>query len=258
MRAHRHHRGARAATSISVGGALYPWWQARSWLWRCPGRLPPLRGHEKRYYAVDLDALSTVDLAAVVRRPGAAVDTFDALSARIEYEEHGSCGADTQRFRQKAGVAPLASAVARIRSEGGTRDCDRAGRYRLVVERESKKGSAAARRPLELLYGSDAAGEGRGHRPVPGGVRPVARRPRCRWAIPATPGAAPASTMPGRSGRACGATGSCRPERWYKVPAGALRRGVRERAHGGPHLHHVLLRGDPALHTGPLPAHRQR
>ncbi|MEU8507289.1 hypothetical protein AB0C40_21660 [Streptomyces brevispora] len=54
---------------------------------------------------------------------------------------------------------------------------------------------------------------------------------------------------------------------WYKVPAGWGRQ-VRydvEFANEptvdrtcGPHLHHVLLRGDPALHTGPLPAHRQR
>ncbi|MEV0781886.1 VWA domain-containing protein [Streptomyces sp. NPDC050423] len=109
---------------------------------------------EKRYYAVDLDAVSTADFAATaVPQPGAAVDTFDALSTRIEYDEHGSCGTDTERFQQKEGAAPLTSAVARIRSEAGTRTCDRAGRYRLVVERQSKKGSDAARWPLELVYG---------------------------------------------------------------------------------------------------------
>ncbi len=112
---------------------------------------------EKRYYAVDLDAVSTADFAATaVPQPGAAVDTFDALSTRIEYDEHGSCGTDTERFLQKEGAAPLTSAVARIRSEEGTRTCDRAGRYRLVVERESKKGSDAARWPLELVYGVEA------------------------------------------------------------------------------------------------------
>ncbi|MBO0918065.1 vWA domain-containing protein [Streptomyces laculatispora] len=112
---------------------------------------------EKRYYAVDLDAVSTADFAATaVPQPGAAVDTFDALSTRIEYDEHGSCGTNTERFQQKEGAAPLTSAVARIRSEEGTRTCDRAGRYRLVVERESKKGSDAARWPLELVYGVEA------------------------------------------------------------------------------------------------------
>ncbi|MGN5637122.1 vWA domain-containing protein [Streptomyces sp. AC154] len=112
---------------------------------------------EKRYYAVDLDAVSTADFAATaVPQPGAAVDTFDALSTRIEYDEHGSCGTDTARFLQKEGAAPLTSAVARIRSEEGSRPCDRAGRYRLVVERQSKKGSDAARWPLELVYGVEA------------------------------------------------------------------------------------------------------
>nr|WP_187285396.1 VWA domain-containing protein [Streptomyces sp. or43] len=112
---------------------------------------------EKRYYAVDLDAVSTADFAATaVPQPGAAVDTFDALSTRIEYDEHGSCGTHTARFLQKEGAVPLTSAVARIRSAEGTRTCDRAGRYRLVVERESKQGSDAARWPLELVYGVEA------------------------------------------------------------------------------------------------------
>ncbi|MFF1920714.1 VWA domain-containing protein [Streptomyces sp. NPDC058221] len=94
--------------------------------------------------------------ATAVSQPGASVDTFDALSTRIEYDDHASCGTDTERFLQKEGAVPLTSAVARIRSEAGTRPCDRAGRYRLVVERESKKGSDAARRPLELVYGVEA------------------------------------------------------------------------------------------------------
>lgn len=111
---------------------------------------------EKRYYAVGLDDVSTADFAATaVPQPGAAVDAFDALSTRLEYD-HGSCGTDTARFSQKEGATPLTSAVARIRSQEGTRTCDRAGRYRLVVERESKKGSDAARWPLELVYGVEA------------------------------------------------------------------------------------------------------
>lgn len=100
--------------------------------------------------------LSLRKAAQDLPQPGAAVDTFDALSTRIEYDEHGSCGTNTERFQQKEGAAPLTSAVARIRSEEGTRTCDRAGRYRLVVERESKKGSDAARWPLELVYGVEA------------------------------------------------------------------------------------------------------
>lgn len=141
-------RGKRVAGAATADGAPV----------LVPGQyLDTIGPGEKRYYAVDLDAVSTVDLAATaVPQPGAAVDTFDALSTRIEYDEHGSCGTDTARFLQKEGAVPLTSAVARVRSQEGTRTCDRAGRYRLVVERESKKDSDAARWPLELLYGVEA------------------------------------------------------------------------------------------------------
>lgn len=221
---------------------------------------------EKRYYAVDLDAVSTADFAATaVPQPGAAVDTFDALSTRIEYDEHGSCGTNTERFQQKEGAAPLTSAVARIRSEEGTRTCDRAGRYRLVVERESKKGSDAARWPLELVYGVEA--------PLEKGVTPAQSQAEYgSGGKEATLPAGDPRDVRGGTGfndaRAIG-QGVWRdrilPSQtlWYRVPvelgpAGALRRGVRERAHGGPRLRHVLLRGDPALHPGPLSAHRRR
>lgn len=141
-------RGERVAGAATADGAPV----------LVPGQyLDTIGPAEKRYYTVDLDAASTVDFAATaVPQPGAAVDTFDALSTRIEYDEYGSCGTHTERFLQKEGAVPLTSAVARIRSKEGTRTCDRAGRYRLVVERESKKGSDAARWPLELVYGVEA------------------------------------------------------------------------------------------------------
>ncbi|WP_327372034.1 vWA domain-containing protein [Streptomyces sp. NBC_01217] len=125
---------------------------------------------EKRYYAVGLDAVSTVDFSATaVPQPGAAVDTFDALRTGIAYGAGGSCATDTAHFQQKEGATPLTSAVARIPAQEGTRACDRAGRYWLVVERESKKGSDAARWPLELLYGVEA--------PLAGGVTPAQSQP---------------------------------------------------------------------------------
>lgn len=121
---------------------------------------------EKRYYAVGLDDASTADFAATaVPQPGAAVDPFDALTTRIEHTDHGYCGTNTERFSQKEGAVPLTAAVARIRSREGTRTCDRAGRYWLVVERESKKGSDAARWPLELVYGTE--------KPLEKGVTPA-------------------------------------------------------------------------------------
>ncbi|MFJ8861006.1 VWA domain-containing protein [Streptomyces sp. NPDC102451] len=113
---------------------------------------------EKRYYAVDLDAVSTADFAATaVPQPGAAVDSLDALNTGLVYGDGGStCGTSTERFLQQEGATPLTSAVARIPSEDGDRRCDEPGRYWLVVERQSKKGSDSARWPLELVYGVEA------------------------------------------------------------------------------------------------------
>ncbi|MET7616293.1 VWA domain-containing protein [Streptomyces sp. NPDC005408] len=125
---------------------------------------------EKRYYAVDLDAESTVDFSATaVPQPGAAVDTLDVLRTSIAYGTDSACETSTEHFFQKEGATPLTSAVARIPSEKGTGGCDRAGRYWLVVERQSKKGSDAARWPLELTYATE--------RPLPKGVTPAQSQP---------------------------------------------------------------------------------
>ncbi|MFD6277661.1 VWA domain-containing protein [Streptomyces sp. NPDC060209] len=113
---------------------------------------------EKRYYAVSLDAVSTADFAATaVPQSGAAVDGLDALSTGLAYGDGDStCESDTERFLQQEGATPLTSAVSRIPSEDGNRTCDDAGRYWLVVERQSKEGSDSARWPLELMYGIEA------------------------------------------------------------------------------------------------------
>ncbi|WP_328673882.1 VWA domain-containing protein [Streptomyces sp. NBC_00322] len=125
---------------------------------------------EKRYYGVELDSLSTVDFSATaVPQPGAAVDTFDVLRTSIAYGTDSACETSTQHFFQKEGATPLTSAVARIPSEKGTGGCDRAGRYWLVVERQSKKDSDAARWPLELTYGTE--------KQLPTGVTPAQSQP---------------------------------------------------------------------------------
>ncbi|MCX5110782.1 hypothetical protein OOK13_19980 [Streptomyces sp. NBC_00378] len=125
---------------------------------------------EKRYYAVDLDAASTADFSATVApQPGAAVDTFDAMRTSIAYGTDSSCGSETANFSQKEGATPLTSAIARIPSARGTSRCDREGRYWLVVERETKKGSDAARWPLELVYGVEE--------PLKKGVTPAQSQP---------------------------------------------------------------------------------
>ncbi|WP_351230242.1 VWA domain-containing protein [Streptomyces sp. NPDC002133] len=128
---------------------------------------------EKRHYAVDLDDASTVNFSATaVPQPGAAVDTFDALRTRIAYgtdASGGSCESSTEHFFQKEGATTLTSAVARVPSEKGFGSCDKAARYWFVVERESKKGSDAARWPLELTHGVE--------KPLTKGVRPARSQP---------------------------------------------------------------------------------
>ncbi|MFF3323315.1 VWA domain-containing protein [Streptomyces sp. NPDC002889] len=125
---------------------------------------------EKRYYAVDLDGTSTVDFSATaVPHPGAAVDTLDALRTKITYGTGSACESSSEHFFQEEGATPLTSAVARIPSPKGSGGCDKAGRYWLVVERESKPGSDAARWPLELMYGVEE--------PLATGVTPAQSQP---------------------------------------------------------------------------------
>lgn len=125
---------------------------------------------EKRYYAVGLDAVSTANFAVTaVPQPGAAVDTFDALSTGLVYGTGSTCATSTEHFSQREGATPLTSAVSRIRSADGNAGCDAAGTYWLVVERKSKKGSDAARWPVELLYGVEA--------PLAGDVTPARSQP---------------------------------------------------------------------------------
>ncbi|MGW7416248.1 vWA domain-containing protein [Streptomyces sp. NPDC054863] len=125
---------------------------------------------ETRYYAADLDAVSTVNFSATaVPQPGAAVDTFDALKTRVEYDESSACENSTEHFLQNEGATPLTSAVARVPSQSGTASCDKAGRYWLAVERVSKKGSDAGRWPLELTYGVE--------KPLPPGTKPGESKP---------------------------------------------------------------------------------
>ncbi|WP_326701687.1 VWA domain-containing protein [Streptomyces sp. NBC_01754] len=148
--------GARAQDAPAIGPGQY---------------LDTIGPGEKRYYSVALDAVSTAGFAATaVPQPGAAVDSLDALRTRLTGGAEGPlCGTDNRYFGQKEGAVPLTSAVARIPSEAGGRGCDAQGRYLLVVERQSKKGSDAARWPLELVY--------RTEEPLAEGVVPAQSQP---------------------------------------------------------------------------------
>ncbi|WP_329118488.1 vWA domain-containing protein [Streptomyces sp. NBC_01353] len=145
---------------------------------RAPGLVPgqyldTIGPGEKRYYAVDLDDVSTVDLSATaVPQPGAAVDTVDKLSTGLVYAHaggEGNCATDSEIFHQNEGAVPLTSAVSRIPTEKRYSTCDKAGRYWFVVERTSKPASDAARWPLELVLGAEE--------PLRAGVTPAQSQP---------------------------------------------------------------------------------
>ena len=119
-----------------------------------PGQyLDSIGPHEERYYATDLDAASAADLSATaVPPPGAAVGPLDALRTRVARGGDGVCDSTTALFGQREGATPLTVGVSRIPTQRGTGGRDKAGRYRLVVERRAARGSDAARWPLELTF----------------------------------------------------------------------------------------------------------
>lgn len=125
---------------------------------------------EKRYYAADLDAESTVDFSVTaVPQPGAEVDSFDVLRTSLVYGTGDSCERSTENFLQDEGATPLTSALARIPEEDGSGLCDKTGRYWLEVERKSAPGSDAGRWPLELTYEVE--------KPLAQGVTPAQSQP---------------------------------------------------------------------------------
>ncbi|MFG2207144.1 VWA domain-containing protein [Streptomyces sp. NPDC048638] len=119
-----------------------------------PGQyLDSIGPNERRFYATDLDAVSTADFSAtVVPQPGAAVDSLDSLHTEIVHDIDSTCGSTTELFGQREGATPLTSGLSRVPSQDGTAGCDKAGRYWFVVERKAAKGSDASPWPLEVMF----------------------------------------------------------------------------------------------------------
>ncbi|PGH49407.1 VWA domain-containing protein [Streptomyces sp. Ru87] len=121
-----------------------------------PGQyLDTLGPNEKRYYAVELDGVSTADFSATaVPQPGAPVEVADTLRTELHAGEDGGrvCESSTEMFGQDEGATPITSGVSRIPDEDSGTDCHTAGRYWLAVERGTKKGSDSSRWPVELTF----------------------------------------------------------------------------------------------------------
>ncbi|MBO8193247.1 VWA domain-containing protein [Streptomyces oryzae] len=137
---------------------------------RAPGQyLDTIGPGETRWYSTELDARAAakaVDFAATgVPQPGARVSSLDSLKLTMRSSDGSMCGDDRAMFGQNEGGTPLTTAVSRIPSEDGTRECDKPGRYTFELSRDTDKDSDQARWPVELRLGTERA--------LPGGAVPA-------------------------------------------------------------------------------------
>ncbi|GAB3120073.1 hypothetical protein GCM10027160_35410 [Streptomyces calidiresistens] len=139
------------------------------------GYLDRIGPGETRWYAVDLDDVSTADLAVTaVPHPGVAVHRRDGLRLTLSESPESPgppdnlrrCVREDVRFGDDEGAMILTGVVSRVPSPGGNSTCDAAGRYLLSVERESEEGSDGAHWPIELRVTVEE--------PLPDDVRPAA------------------------------------------------------------------------------------
>ncbi|MFG2195132.1 VWA domain-containing protein [Streptomyces sp. NPDC048639] len=113
---------------------------------------------ETLWYAADLDATSTADMAVTaVPQPGVKVAYGDGIELKLtsSNEYTSFCGSENARFAQDEGAMTLTTAVSRVPSAEGDEFCDDSGRYLLSVHRSSSSGSDQARWPVELRYGTE-------------------------------------------------------------------------------------------------------
>ncbi|MBY8881368.1 hypothetical protein [Actinacidiphila acidipaludis] len=137
-----------------------------------PGQyLDTIGPDQTRWYAADLDAVSTADLSATaVPRPGAAVGFGDGIELRLAAagSSGATCADQSAHFGQDQGAMTLTGAVSRIPSHTHDASCDKAGRYLLAVHRTTAAGSDRAPWPLELRFADEA--------PLPAGTVPAGAR----------------------------------------------------------------------------------
>ncbi|MFI1964442.1 hypothetical protein ACH429_10005 [Streptomyces pathocidini] len=132
---------------------------------------------EKLYYGVSLDGRSGAFLSAVVApKAGTPLDHRDGVEVSLRKTDGDECAGGKVRFGSGRTARPIAASADRVIEEGG--DCQKAGRYFLVVERVGDSAAGARSWPVEIRYMSEpglrggASAKGDGRRMVP----PTGRR----------------------------------------------------------------------------------
>ncbi|KOG91477.1 hypothetical protein ADK38_02980, partial [Streptomyces varsoviensis] len=107
---------------------------------------------ERKYYSVDLDAVSNAYVSAVaVPRPGATMGVRDGIDVSLRTADGMRCGISHHRsFLTTGGAYPVSDYADRVVKPGGA--CQAAGTYHFVVERGESAGGDAAAVPVELKY----------------------------------------------------------------------------------------------------------
>ncbi|MEV0266318.1 hypothetical protein AB0I49_33925 [Streptomyces sp. NPDC050617] len=109
---------------------------------------------EKKYYSVDLDAVSNAYISAVaVPRPGTTMGVRDGIDVSLQTADGMQCGISRHRsFLTTGGAYPVGDYADRVIKPGGA--CQTAGTYHFVVQRGEAVGGDAAPMPVELKYAS--------------------------------------------------------------------------------------------------------
>ncbi len=109
---------------------------------------------EQKYYAVTLDDRTSAYFSAVAApRPGSKVKDYgDKLTLTVQDSDGTTCGAQARPSFNGGGMAyPIADYASRRIGVDRT-ECQKAGRYYLVISREGAATSGSDRWPLEIDY----------------------------------------------------------------------------------------------------------
>ncbi|QNP64225.1 hypothetical protein [Streptomyces genisteinicus] len=122
---------------------------------------------EKRYYRIDLDAVSNAYVSAVaVPEPATAVTYADELSVSVENRSGTACSEGEARFGSAAFPRPVADyASRRVDKESST--CQEAGTYYVLLERKGEAAASPEPWEVEIRFVTEPGLSGQGPTAAP-------------------------------------------------------------------------------------------